>query len=170
MEVGTDTAGWYHTGLPPVPVRWVLSRDPQDECEPQALLATHLAYTPTQILEWFVRRWTLEVTFEEARAHLGLETQQQWQDWAIGRTTPALFGWYSLVTLMAHAVLQAETRVVRTAAWYANSRPPFVDAMALVRRELWSACHFAMSEPHSAIIKLPRSLFERFTETVCYAA
>lgn len=170
MEVCTDTAVWYHTGLPPVALRWVLIRDPQDEFEPQALLSTHLAYTPTQILDWFVRRWTMEVTFEEARAHLGLETQRQWNDWAIGRTTPALFGLYSLVTLMAHSVLQAETRVVRTAAWYAKSRPTFVDAIALVRRELWSSCHFAMSEPHSEIIKIPRSLFERLTETVCYAA
>lgn len=170
VEVCTDTAVWYHTGLPPVALRWVLIRDPQDEFEPQALLSTHLAYTPAQILEWFVRRWTMEVTFEEARAHLGLETQRQWNDWAIGRTTPALFGLYSLVTLMAHAVLQVETRVVRTAAWYAKSRPTFVDAIALVRRELWSSCYFAMSEPHSEIIKIPRSLFERLTETVCYAA
>jgi hypothetical protein len=170
VEICTDTAVWYHTGLPPVALRWVFIRDPQDEFEPQALLATQLAYTPAQILEWFVRRWTLEVPFEEARAHLGLETQRQWNDWAIGRTTPALFGLYSLVTLMAHAVLQAETRVGRPAAWYAKSRPTFVDAIALVRRELWSSCHFARSEPHSEIIKIPRSLFERLTETVCYAA
>lgn len=170
MEICTDTAVWYHTGLPPGALRWVLIRDPQDEVEPQALLSTHLAYTPAQLLAWFVRRWTMEVTFEEARAHLGLETQRQWNDWAIGRTTPALFGLYSLVTLMAHAVLQAETRVVRTAAWYAKSRPTFVDAIALVRRELWSSCHFAMSEPHAEMVKIPRSLFERLTETVCYAA
>jgi hypothetical protein len=170
VEVCTDTAVWYHTGLPPVALRWVLIRDPQDEFEPQALLSPQLAYTPAQIVAWFVRRWTMEVTFEAARAHLGLETHRQWHDWAIGRTTPALFGLYSLVTLMAHAVLQAETRVVRTAAWYAKSRPTFVDAIARVRRELWSSCHFAMSEPHSEIIKIPRSLFERLTETVCYAA
>ena len=102
VEVCTDTAVWYHTGLPPVPIRWVLIRDPQGEFDPQALVTTHLAHTPGQRLEWFVRRWTMEVTFEEARAHLGLETQRQWNDWAIGRTTPALFGLYSLVTLMAH--------------------------------------------------------------------
>ncbi len=123
-----------------------------------------------QILEWFVRRWTMEVTFEEARAHLGLETQRQWSDWAIRRTTPALFGLYSLVTLMAHALLQAETRVVRTAAWYVKLRPTFSDALAVVRRELWSTCHFPMSEFHTEMVKIPRSVFERLTETVCYAA
>jgi hypothetical protein len=81
--------------LPPVPIRWVLIRDPQGEFEPQALVTTHRKYAPLQILEWFVRRWTMEVTFEEARAHLGLETQRQWNDLAIGRTTPALLGLYS---------------------------------------------------------------------------
>jgi DDE superfamily endonuclease len=170
VEVCTDTAVWYHTGLPAVAVRWVLIRDPQEEFEPQALLSTHLAYTPAQILEWFVRRWTMEVTFEEARAHLGLETQRQWHDWAIGRTTPALFGLYSLVTLMAHTLLQAGACVVRAAAWYVKVRPTFSDALAVVRRELWNSCHFSMSEFHTEMVKIPRSILERLTDTVCYAA
>jgi len=112
----------------------------------------------------------MEVTFEEARAHLGIETQRQWNDLAIKRTTPALFGLYSLVTLMAHGLLQVETRVVRTAAWYAKARPTFSDALAIVRRELWSSCHFPMSESDTEIIQIPRSILERLTDTVCYAA
>src|SRR5262245_20277783 len=138
VEVCTDTAVWYHTGLPPVVLRWVLIRDSQGEFEPQALLSTQLTHLPAQILEWFVRRWTIAVTFEEARAHLGLETQRQWNDLAISRTTPALFGLYSLVTLMAQAVPRAKARLVRTAAWYAKPHPTFSDALAGVRRELWS--------------------------------
>ena len=170
VEICTDTAVWYHTGLPPVAIRWVLIRDPQGAFEPQALVTTQLDHTPAQALEWFVRRWRMEVTFEEARAHLGIETQRQWNDWAICRTTPALFGLYSLVTLMGHALLQTEARVVRTAAWYAKTQPTFSDALAVVRRELWSSCHFAMSEVHYELVKIPRSVFERLTETVCYAA
>jgi len=170
VEVCTDTAVWDHAGLPSVPIRWVLIRDPQDEFMPQALVTTHLTHTPEQLLEWFVRRWAMEVTFEEARAHLGLETQRQWHDLAIGRTTPAIFGLYSLVTLMAHALQETETRVLRTAAWYAKTRPTFSDALAVVRRELWSACHFSMSAFTGDMIKIPRSLFERLTDTVCYAA
>ena len=170
VEICTDTAVWYHTGLPPVAVRWVLIRDPQGEFAPQALVATQLEHAPAQMLEWFIRRWTLEVTFEEARVHLGIETQRQWNDLAIARTTPALFGLYSLVTLLAHASLQAETRVVRTAAWYAKVRPTFSDALAVVRRELWSSCHFPMSESDAEIIQIPRSVLERLTDTVCYAA
>jgi hypothetical protein len=170
VEICTDTALWYHTGLPPVELRWVLIRDPQEEFEPQALLSTQLAHQPAQIVEWFVRRWTMEVTFEEARAHLGLETQRQWNDLAIGRTTPALFGLYSLVTLMAHGLVEAEARVVRSAAWYAKVRPTFSDALAMVRRELWSSCHFPMSESDAEMIQIPRSVLERLTDTVCYAA
>ena len=133
-------------------------------------MTTQREYAPLQILEWFVRRWTMEVTFEEARAHLGLETQRQWNDLAIGRTTPALFGLYSLVTLMAHGLLQAEGCIVRTATWYVKVRPTFSDALAVVRRQLWSTCHFPMSESHTEMVKIPRSVFERLTDTVCYAA
>jgi len=170
VEICTDTAVWYHTGLPPVAVRWVLIRDPQGEFEPQALVTTRLEHAPVQTLEWFVRRWTMEVTFEEARAHLGMETQRQWHDLAISRTTPALFGLYSVVTLLAHALRQVEARVVRTAAWYAKVRPTFSDALAMVRRELWSSCHFSMSEPDTEMIQIPRLVLERLTDTVCYAA
>lgn len=170
VEVCTDTAVWYHSGLPPVAVRWVLIRDPQDRFAPQALVTTALTHRPKQILEWFVRRWRMEVTFEEARAHLGIETQRQWNDWAIARTTPALFGLYSLVALMAHGVFQANGQLLRTAAWYVKERPTFSDALAVVRSELWGACHFSMSAFTEEMVKIPRSLFERLTDTVCYAA
>src|SRR5262249_40357227 len=99
VEVATDTAVWYHTGKPPVVIRWVLIRDPKQGFKPQALLSTNLDHTPEQMLPWFVRRWTMEVTFEEARAHLGMETQRQWNDRAIARTTPALLSLYSIITL-----------------------------------------------------------------------
>src|SRR5215467_5892262 len=106
VEVCTDTAVWYHTGLPPLPMRWVLIRDPQGEFEPQALVSTHLAHSPLQMSEWFVRRWTMEVTFEEARAHLGLETQRQWHDWAMAHTTPALLSLYAIMTLNAQLLIE----------------------------------------------------------------
>jgi DDE superfamily endonuclease len=170
VEVCTDTAVWYHTGLPPVRLRWVLIRDPQEQFKPQALLSTQLSHSPAQILAWFVRRWTMEVTLEETRAHLGIETQRQWSDWAIGRTTPALFGLYSLVTLLAHSLPPAQTRLVRTAAWYAKPRPTFSDALAVVRRELWSHYYFSRSRTKSEVVEIPRSLLERLTDTVCYAA
>lgn len=170
VESCTDTAVWSHTGLPPVALRWILIRDPQGEVAPQALVTTHRDHAPAQALEWCVRRWTMEVTLEEARAQLGIETQRQGNDWASQRTTPALFGLYALVTLLAQALLQSNARSVRTAAWYAKGRPTFSDALAVVRGELWSSCHFAMSASHAEMVKIPRSVLERLTDTVCYAA
>jgi hypothetical protein len=102
VEVVTDTAVWYHAGLPPVPLRWVLSRDPRGKFATQALRCTDQAATPAQILGWFVPRWQVEVTLEEARRHLGVESQRQWSEAAIRRTTPALLGLFSLATLLAH--------------------------------------------------------------------
>jgi hypothetical protein len=170
VEVATDTAVWYHTGKPPVAIRWVLIRDPQEDFKPQALLSTNLAYTPEQILPWFVRRWTMEVTFEEARAHLGMETQRQWNDRAIARTTPALLSLYSIVTLTAHLLIDKGATCVRSMAWYRKTRPTFSDALALVRRQLWDHLHFSMSQQETDMIKIPRALFERFIDAVCYAA
>ncbi|TMF41710.1 MAG: transposase, partial [Chloroflexi bacterium] len=99
VELATGVALWYHAGVPPVPIRWVLVRDPQGKFASQAVLCTDQSADPVQILEWFVMRWPVEVTFHEVRTHLGVETQRQWSDLAIVRTTPALLGLFSLVTI-----------------------------------------------------------------------
>jgi len=170
VEIVSDTCVWYHAGMPAVPIRWVLIRDPAGKFATQALLSTNLAATPPQIIEWFVMRWQVEVTFEEARAHLGVETQRQWNGLAIARTTPCLLGLYSLVTLLAADVRTHHPLTARSAAWYTKEVATFSDTIALVRRHLWSHQHFQMSETQSDMIKVPRSLIERFTDTLCYAA
>ncbi len=108
VEVATGTALWYHTGLPPVALRWVLIRDPQGKFVSQALLCTNQMVTVTQLIAWFVLRWQVEVTFHEVRSHLGVETQRQWSGLAILRTTPALRGLFFLVTIFAHQLLQEQ--------------------------------------------------------------
>ena len=170
VEVATDTAVWYHTGKPPVVIRWVLIRDPKKEFKPQALLSTKPEHTPEQMLHWFVRRWTMEVTFEEARAHLGMETQRQWNDRAIARTTPALLSLYSLVTLTAQQLIEKGATCIRSTAWYGKTRPTFSDAIALVRRQLWEHMYFSTSQQETDMLQIPRALLERFTEALCYAA
>lgn len=111
----------------------------------------------------------MEVTFEEARAHLGIETQRQWNDWTTAYTTPALFGLYSLVALIAHGLFQREGRSLRTATWYVKVRPTFFDTLAVTRRELWSTWHFSLSTFTGGMVKILRSVFERLTDKVCYA-
>jgi hypothetical protein len=169
VDVATDTAVWYHTGKPPVAIRWLLIRDPQECFKPPAVLSTHLEHTPEQRLTWFVRRWTMEVTCEEARAHLGMETQRQWNARAIARTTPALLSLYSIITLNAHLLIDKGMTCVCSTAWYRKTRPTFSDAIALVRRQLWDHLHFSMSPQETDMIKIPRALFERFMDAVCYA-
>ena len=170
VEVYSETCLWGTTGKPHVPIRWMMVRDALGEFDPQAFLSTELEHTPKKILTWFVRRWRMEVTFEESRAHLGIETQRQWSDLAIARSTPILFGLFSLVSLMANALIKEATKVVRTAAWYAKEQPTFSDALALVRRCLWSSSHFQTSQLKTDVVKISRSLFERLTDAVCYPA
>jgi hypothetical protein len=171
VEISSATAVWYSTGLFAVPLRWVLVRDPQAEFKTQALLCTDLVSDPKQIVCWFVMRWQLEVTFQEVRRHLGFETQRQWSDSAIRRTTPALLGLFSLVTLFAHGRMRQAAGAFRQAAWYHKRDPTFADALALVRKELWAQEQtFCGSPADTETVKVPRVFMERLTIAVCYAA
>jgi hypothetical protein len=170
LEFCTNTAVWYHSGKPVVPLRWVLVRDPKGESKPQAFLCTDLTASPTDILIWFRQRWQVEVTFEQVRAHLGVETQRQWSDLAILRTTPALFGLFSLVTLWAHHLQIQQPLPLLQTAWYAKSLPTFSDALAAVRRSLWAARLFDMSLETHTPQKVPPELLEIWSDLLCYAA
>jgi hypothetical protein len=170
VELVSETAVWYHTGLPPVPIRWVLVRDPQGAFPTQALLCTDLTAAPEQILAWFVQRWQLEVTFHALRAHLGMETQRQWTPLAIARTTPALLGLFSLVTLLAHPTCSGGPPPLPHTAWYCKSLPTFADALALVRRQLWAALIFPTSPLTDDPGKIPGTLLDHLCDLLCYAA
>jgi hypothetical protein len=174
VEICSETAVWYSTGLFAVPLRWVLVRDPQGEFKTQALLCTDLDADPEKILSWFVMRWQLEVTFQEVRRHLGFETQRQWSELAIRRTTPALLGLFSVLTLFAHGRMRQEAagvfRQARQAAWYHKTHPTFADALALVRKELWVQETFRVSPADTETVKVPKVFVERLTDALCYAA
>ena len=169
IEITTDTAVWYHGGQPPLPIRWVIVRDPLGKFKTQALLCTDPQADPLQIVKWFVQRWQLEVTHREVREHLGVETQRQWSDQAIARTTPALFGLYSLITVLAHALAQRGKVLARQTAWYTKPCPTFSDALAAVRCELWRSPTFQISKLNNHIAKLPSAVFKRFADVRGYA-
>ena len=172
VEVVSGTALWYSTGLPAVPIRWVLISDPYEVFDTQALLCTDLSADPEQIILWFVRRWQMEATFQEIRQRLGFETQRHWSEKAIRRTAPALLGLFSLVTLFAHQHITDDADVVRRSAWYDKPRPTFSDALGVVRKELWAQEEqtFCGSAKDTETVKVPRAFMERLTEAVCYAA
>jgi hypothetical protein len=170
VEFATGTALWYHAGLPPVPIRWLLVRDPSGELDPQAFLATDLNASPKDILTWFVSRWQVEVTFEEVRAHLGVETQRQWTDKAILRTTPALLGLFSIITLWTHDLAKAKKLKPRIAEWYPKSVLTFSDAIAAVRREIWHHQISCMSRPSRDSMEIPLHIWRRVENALAYAA
>jgi DDE superfamily endonuclease len=170
IEVCTRTAVWYHTGLPPVPIRWVLIRDPRQCFDPQALLCTDLTQSPLTIVSWFVRRWRVEVTFQEVRKSLGVETQRQWAQQAIARTTPCLLAVFSLVTLLADRLVRQGTLPLPRDAWYTKARPTFADALAAVRQHYWRQIGFRMFSRKTHTGKLPRALRESLIYALCRAA
>ena len=168
VEIVSATALWNHPGRR-VPIRYVLVRDPSGELEPQAFLCTDLEADPLDILRWFVRRWSIEVTFAEVRRHLGVETQRQSSDPAIDRTTPVLLGLFSLITLWANDLYTKHTPTVRTASWYQKSLPTFSDALAEIRRRLWTQ-NLWMSRQEFDPAKITPATFNTLIDLACYAA
>ncbi len=169
LDITSGTALWHHPGMQ-VPIRWVLVRDPQGKFETRALLCTQLHQSPCQILQWFLWRWQVEVTFQEVRTHLGVETQRQWSDLAIARTTPVLLGLFSIVTLLAHRLARNGQLPIRQAAWYVNKQPTFSDAIAAVRQQLWHPANFFTSHSKHNMMKIPHALYSGLCHAVSYAA
>jgi hypothetical protein len=160
LWVFSRTALWYTPKLPPVEIRFVMVCDPEGKLRMEAFFCTDLQATTVQILQWVVMRWAVEVTFEEGRAHLGLETQRQWSDQAIARTTPVLLALFSIVTLLALRLSQGGPIPVEATAWYHKPEPTFVDCLALVRRHLWRAQYLVNSAADPEFVQFPRKVFE----------
>jgi hypothetical protein len=160
LWIFSRTALWYTPKLPPIPIRYVLVCDPEGKLRMEAFFCTDLQATPAQILEWVVMRWSVEVTFKEVRAYLGVETQRQWSERAIARTTPVLLGLFSLVTVLALRLSQGGQIPVPTTAWYHKAEPTFADCLALVRRHLWRARYLVNSAAEPEFVQCPRETFE----------
>jgi hypothetical protein len=167
LEMCTGTALWYRYGCDPLPIRWVLTRDPGGKRPPKAIFSTDPTQPAEQIIVDFMKRWSLEVTFEEGRAHLGIETQRQWSDRAIERSTPLLFGLSSLVTLFGQALHPDGPVPVAQAAWYHKQQATFRDVLAEVRRHLWGWGTFPTSPTDPGMVLVPRSTLECWSWAVC---
>jgi len=128
---------WAVDGFHPVPIRWVLAIDPEGELDPLPLMSTDLDISPEKIIALYIQRWNLEVTFEEVREHLGVETQRQWSDKAIARTTPILMGLYTIVCLICNRLQEERPIEVAQTAWYEKKDATFSDLLTTVRKVLW---------------------------------
>ena len=168
IEIVSGKCVWYHVGKQAVPIRWVIIRDPLEKFETQALLCTNREAVPRQIVEWFIKRWQVEVTFEETRRHLGIETNRQWSAKAIGRTTPCLFGLFSLIAMVAQELEEQGKLKMRQAVWYHKELATFSDAIGCVRQQIWEWQSFQTSGAEVEMIKIPRSYLECLTDTLCF--
>ena len=160
---------WYTPGQDPVPIKWVMVRDPNKELRTEAFFATDITAAEKDILTWFILRWNIEVTFEELRAHLGFETQRQWSDLAIARTTPVLFGIFTIVVLIALELIKNKTLTILTCAWYKKSDATFSDVIAFVRRHIWQSRNYKNSPPEPDSTYFHDDLIEILMDLVCYA-
>lgn len=164
------TALWHTPGEEPVAIRYVIARDPEGKLRDEVFACTKLDATAAQIIEWVVMRWSVETTFEEAREHLGLETQRQWSDLAIGRTTPCLLGLFSLVVLFSQR-LQPDGQVPRLmAAWYEKPEATFSDCLILVRKHLWRSLNYVDSAPTAESVNFPAPVWEHLLSCLAGAA
>ena len=170
IEIVSGKCVWYHTGKEAVPIRWVVIRDPLGKFETQALLSTNRKASPRRIVEWFIKRWQTEVTFEETRRHLGIETNRQWSDKAIQRTTPCLMGMFSLIAVVAQELSREGKLKMRQAVWYHKQVATFSDAIGCVRQQIWEWQSFQTSGREVEMIKIPRLYLECLTDTLCFVS
>ena len=169
LEIAGGTAVWYHNGFEPLPIRWVLTRDPFGRLDPRAYFSTRPEDQAASIVAEFVKRWPIEVTFEETRVHLGVEMQRQWSDRAIERETPCLLGLYSIVALLGETLHRTSPIEIRAAAWYPKAEATFSDVLATVRRECRGFLDIRTSRRDPCNVEIPRPQLDRLLNAVCYA-
>lgn len=155
MEFCSHTALWYKGGYSPVPIRWVLIRDPEGKLDPMVIGCTDTQLCPKTIVEFFLRRWRIEVTFAEVRRHLGVETQRQWSNLAIERSTPCLLALFSIITLWANCLHKKGKLLIKKTAWYPKDHLTFSDAITAVRIHIYDQNHFVTSPKYSDVKFFP---------------
>jgi hypothetical protein len=142
LSVLSGTCLWYGYGIRPVPIKWVLIKNGN---QISVLFSTNLKHNIEYIIESFVQRWQLEVTFEESRRHLGIETQRQWSDQAIDRTTPCIFASFSMICLIAFQLTKEKNEeiTIQQASWYKKSTVTFSDVINYLRSDILKHQYFS---------------------------
>jgi hypothetical protein len=164
--------GWWHrlrAGRPPLPLRWGISRDLRGERETRFSFTTDPTLWGLDIVLAFMARWSAEVTFEESRARLGIQSQRQWSDAAIERSTPCLLALYSLVTLLGNLLHPKGDIPVQQTACYHKPQATFSDVLAAVRFSLWNPFRYPTLPENPDVILLPRSQVSRLVRVACFS-
>lgn len=172
VNIASGTALWYRDGVDPIAVRWFVITDPEGKFKPSYFIATHYEdFSAVQLAQSYQLRWNCEVTFQELRQNLGLETQRHWSRKAMQRITPLLFGLHTLVTLIATELPTVIPRF--EAAWYCPDEHPnasFHDILAKVRLALWHEyLNYTDSANHPSSCSISKDKLDSLLQTLAFA-
>ena len=170
VEFVSGTGHWYHPGDGLVPVRWVFVHDLDGTHEDRYFYSTDPTLSPSRIISLYTGRWSIEVTFQEAKQQLGMASPRNRKEKSVLRTVPCLLGLYSLVSILFHRQKQGKTPKACSFPWYNKSEVTFSDALCSVRRLLWEQTVFSEADQHDALKKLPRILRETLLDQLSRAA
>jgi len=169
MLMTSGVAIWRKSNTQLVKVKWVLLKDPEGKLEPVLLACSDFQIEAQRMVRFFVRRWRVEVTFAEVRRHLGVETQRQWSDLAIERTTPCLMALFSIICLLANSLKQPQYIQPNHTAWYKKKGVTFSDVLANVKLEIFQNVKLFTS-PENYLVKSYfedcRALWFLLTQTI----
>jgi hypothetical protein len=168
VEVVRDVGHWYKAGKALVPLCWVFVHDLTGTHRDEYFFSTDVTLSPAAVIGYYTGRWNIETTFQEARAHLGLETTRGWCEQTVRRAAPCLFGLYSVVAVLYQALPEAKR--VGEVRWPGKAGVTFSDALAAVRRWLWVEGVFPQAGGDTAVAKLPPSLQEILLAALAPAA
>jgi hypothetical protein len=158
VEVVTGTGHWYQAGNGLVPIRWVFVHDLDGTHRDEYFYTTDPELDPAGIVTRYARRWSIECTFQECRAHLRAETTRGWCRRTVLRATPCLFGLYSVVALLYHDL--PESKRAGAVSWPGKAGTSFSDALGSVRLWIWAEGVFPRAGARSGLEKLPGPLRE----------
>lgn len=172
VEMIWKNALWYQPGQDPVPVRWVFIRyrDEDGELVEECFFSTDPKMRPKQILEHYVTRWNIEVTFEEVRAHLGVETLENYCENAVKRSVPALLGLFSLIAVWFRRQWQIDPPKLQPMAWYRKTKPTFSDALVAIRQDLLDHTFFSDPQLRAGLDLIPPFLRSFFIQRIVQVA
>jgi SRSO17 transposase len=130
----TQTCLWYRV-LPDRPIKFVAVQPLSGGRKPQAFYTTDVSAKAEEILSRYARRWSIEMTFREAKQRLGFEQPQGWSERAVLRTAPMAMLIYSLVVIwFARRPRKASCATPKRPWFRQRQRVSFADMLATLKR------------------------------------
>jgi hypothetical protein len=157
VGVITGTGHWFKSGKGLVPILWVYVRDLDGTHRDEYFFSTDTSMTASEVIEMYGGRWNIETTFQELRAHLGLETTRGWHRNTVLRMAPSLFLVYTLVVTF-YDTMPATSSHLRERSWNGKEFVTFSDMIISVRHHLWMNWVFEQVPEWPTIRKLSRPI------------